>query len=64
VVVIVWQLYLQPPMQSVLITSEAMSSNTAYGDMYSIQHYTCMALVVGRYEGLFTRRSLEDDFWG
>jgi hypothetical protein len=36
---IVWQLDLQLPMQSVLITTKVMSSNPANGEVYSIQHY-------------------------
>ena len=37
VVVIVWQLNLQLPMQSVPITTKVVSSNPAHGEMYSIQ---------------------------
>jgi hypothetical protein len=39
VVVLVWYLYLQLPLQSVHITTKAMSSNPVDGEMYSIQHY-------------------------
>ena len=39
VVVIVWWLALQLPMQSVPITNKAGSSNPAHGEVYSIQHY-------------------------
>jgi hypothetical protein len=39
VVVIVWQLDLQLPMQSVHITTEIVSSNPVHGEVYSIQHY-------------------------
>jgi hypothetical protein len=30
---------LQLPMESVLITTNVVSSNTAHGEVYSIQHY-------------------------
>ena len=39
VVVIVWYLDLQIPVQSVSITTKIVSSNPAHGEMYSIQHY-------------------------
>ena len=39
VVVIVWQLDLQLPMQSVPITTEVVTSNPAHVEVYSIQHY-------------------------
>ena len=39
VVVIVWYLYLQIPMQSVPITTKVESSNPAHDEVYSIQHY-------------------------
>ena len=38
-VVIVWQLDLQLPIQSVAITTKVVSSNPAHGEVYSIQHY-------------------------
>ena len=38
-VVIVWLLDLQLPMQSVPITSNNVSSNPTHGVVYSIQHY-------------------------
>ena len=38
-VVIVWLLDLQLPMQSVSITANVASSNPAHGELYSIQHY-------------------------
>ena len=38
-VVIVWQLDLQLPMQTVPITTNAVSSNPAHVTVYSIQHY-------------------------
>jgi len=37
--VIVWQLDLQLPMQSMLITTNVVSSNPAHGEVYSIQNY-------------------------
>ena len=39
VVVIVWQLDLQLPVQSVPIITKVVSSNPAYGEVYLIQHY-------------------------
>ena len=38
VFVIVWQLDLQLPMQSVPITTKVVSSNHVHGEVYSIQH--------------------------
>ena len=38
-VVIVWWLDLQLPMQSVSITTKVVSSNPAYGEVCSTQHY-------------------------
>jgi len=38
-VVTVWWLDLQLPMQSVLITTKVVSSITTHGKVYSIQHY-------------------------
>jgi hypothetical protein len=38
-VVIVWYLDLQLPMQSVPITTKIVSSNPAHGKVYSIPHY-------------------------
>ena len=38
-VVIVWLLDLQLPMQSVPITTKVMTSNPGHGEVYSIQHY-------------------------
>jgi len=37
VVMILWQLDLQLPMQSVYITTKVVSSNPVHGDVYSIQ---------------------------
>ena len=39
VVVIVWLLDLQLPMQSVLITTNVVNSHPAHVEVYSIQHY-------------------------
>jgi len=39
VVVIVWYLILQIPVQSLSITTKVVSSNPVHGDVYSIQHY-------------------------
>jgi hypothetical protein len=39
VVVIVWLLDLQLPVQSMPITTEAVSSNPVHGEVYSIQNY-------------------------
>ena len=41
-VVIVWWLDLQLPMQSVPITTEVVSLNPVHGEVYSIQHYVIM----------------------
>jgi hypothetical protein len=38
-VVIVWLLDLQLPVQSVPITTKVVSSNPVDGEVYSIQHY-------------------------
>jgi hypothetical protein len=35
----IWQLDLHLTMQSVPITTKVVSSNTAHGEMYSIQYY-------------------------
>jgi hypothetical protein len=39
VVVIVWQLDLQLPMQSVPITTNVVRSDPTHDEVYSIQHY-------------------------
>jgi hypothetical protein len=39
VVMIVWWLDLQLPVQSVPITIKVVSSNPIHGEVYSIQHY-------------------------
>ena len=36
---IVWKLDLQLPVQSMLITTKVVSSNSVHGEVYSIQHY-------------------------
>jgi hypothetical protein len=36
---IIWQLDLPLPMQSVPIITNVVSSNPAHGEVYSIQHY-------------------------
>ena len=38
-VMIVWQLDLQLPVQSVPITTKVVSSNSAHGKVYSMSHY-------------------------
>jgi hypothetical protein len=38
-VVVVWQLDLQLPVQSVHITTKVVSSNPVQGEVYSMQHY-------------------------
>jgi hypothetical protein len=38
-VVIIWRLDLQLPVQSVPITTKVVSSNPVHGEVYSIQHY-------------------------
>ena len=38
-VLIVWLLDLQQPVQSVLITNKVVSSNPIHGEVYLIQHY-------------------------
>ena len=39
---IVWYLYLQLPMQSVPITTKAVSSNPVHSEVFLIQHYVIM----------------------
>ena len=38
-IVIVWQLDLQPPVQSLPFTTEVVSWNPVHGKVYLIQHY-------------------------
>ena len=50
-VLIVWYLDLQLPMQSVPITTNVVSSNLTHGKLYSVQHYmrkVCQWLAVGQ----------------
>ena len=54
-VVVVWQLDLQLPMQSVPITTIVVSSNPAHGGMYSIQHYVIKFVSDLRQVGGFLR---------
>jgi hypothetical protein len=46
VVVIVWQLYLQLHVQSVPITTKAMSSKSVHGEVYSMQHYVIKFVIL------------------
>ena len=39
VIVIVWLLHLQLPVQSVPIITKVVSLNSVHGEVYSIQHY-------------------------
>jgi len=39
VIVIIWQLDLQLPVQSVLITTNVVSSNPVHGEVYLMQYY-------------------------
>ena len=41
-VMIVWMLDLQLPLQSVPINTNVVSSNSAYSEVYSIRHYVIM----------------------
>jgi len=54
VVVIVWLLALQLPMQSVHITIKVVSSNPAEGEVYSIPHYVIKFVSNLRQVGHFT----------
>ena len=54
-VVIVRKLDLQMPVQSMHITISAVSSNTAHGVMYSIQHYVIQLVSDFRQVGCFLR---------
>ena len=55
VVMIVWQLDLQLPMQSVPITTEVVSSNPVHGELYSILHYVIKFVSDLRHLGGFMR---------
>ena len=50
-VMIVWYLDLQLPVQSVTITTNVVSLNPAHGQVNSIQHYAivCQGLATGRW---------------
>ena len=53
VVMIVWQLNLQLPVESVPITSKVVSSNLVHGEVYSIQHYVTQYISDFRQIGSF-----------
>jgi hypothetical protein len=55
VVVIVWYLDLQLPVQSVPITTNIVSSNLVHGEVYSIQHYVIKFVSDLRQFGVFLR---------
>ena len=44
VVVVVWSLDLQLPVQSMSITTNVVSSYPVHGEVYSIQHYVIMCV--------------------
>jgi hypothetical protein len=54
-VVIVWYLDLQLPIQSVPTTTKIVSANPAHGVVYSIQHYVIMFVSDLRQVGGFLR---------
>ena len=54
-VVIIWKLDLQRPVQSMLITTKAVSSNSVHGEVYSIQHYVIIFVSDLRQVGGFLR---------
>jgi hypothetical protein len=53
VVVIIWKLELQLPVQSVAITTKVGSSNPAHGDVNSIQHYMIKFVSDWQHDGGF-----------
>jgi hypothetical protein len=55
VVVIIWYLDLQLPMQSVPITTKAVNSNPTHDEVYSIQHYVIKFVSDLRHVGGFLR---------
>jgi hypothetical protein len=55
VVVIVWYMDLQLPMQSVPITTNVLNSNSAHDEVYSIQHYVIKFVSDLRQVGGFLR---------
>jgi len=54
-VVIVWKLGFQLPVQSVPITTDVVSSNPVHGEVYWIQHYVIMFVSNLRQVGGFLR---------
>jgi len=54
-VVIIWRLDLQLPVQSVSITTKVVSSKPVHGEVYSIQHYVIEFVSDLRYVGDFLR---------
>ena len=55
VIVIVWYLDLQRPVQSVPITNKVVSSNPVHGEVYSIQHYVIKLVIDLQQAGGFLR---------
>ena len=53
VVMIVWQLDLQLPVESVPITTKVVSSNPVHGEVYSLQHYVTQYISDFRQVGSF-----------
>ena len=57
-VVIVWELDLQLPVQSVSITIKIVSFNPTHGEVYSIQHYVIkFAYDLRQVSGFLTNKS-------
>ena len=54
-VVIIWKLDLQLPVQSMFITTKVVSSNPVHGEVYSIQHYVISFVSDLRQDGGFLR---------
>jgi hypothetical protein len=54
VVVIVWYMDLQLPMQSVLITTNVVNSNPVHDEVYWIQHYVIKFVSDLRQAGVFS----------
>ena len=54
VVMIIWQLDLQPPMQSVPITTEVVSLNPVHDEVYPIQHYVIKLAVTCNRSAVFS----------
>ena len=55
VIVIVWWLALQLPVQSMSITTKVVSWNSVHGEVYSIQHYVIKFVSDMRQVGSFLR---------